>query len=297
MFFTFEYGFLRSDNIWGNYLESEGCKKKNLNLENHGTWYLLYSRFWHKRQIDNFDPHNVLLAIATHITQRLMIGGSGSHVSLTVCCTTKSHFLSSSSSCSLISCLVFWTSLTQSSSSRTEAQEPQPELVLDGGAGEQVPASTSAAWGPHQLSWRPLMNWSTLTTSTPNPPRWRVRRAFAMIRSPSQKSRWKAKRCLSKTNRRRWSSLRWIGLQTAWRLLLRCLFLRRLWEGFESTDVYSDSGCERSPSPFSNISSPLCSEGSWDDMFATELFPPTDQCLKVAHKVQLKKMPAFALLL
>ncbi|XP_051750150.1 LOW QUALITY PROTEIN: X-box-binding protein 1 [Ctenopharyngodon idella] len=39
------------------------------------------------------------------------------------------------------------------------------------------------------------------------------------------------------------------------------------------TDAYSDSGCERSPSPFSNISSPLCSEGSWDDMFATELFP------------------------
>lgn len=39
------------------------------------------------------------------------------------------------------------------------------------------------------------------------------------------------------------------------------------------TDAYSDSGYERSPSPFSNISSPLCSEGSWEDMFATELFP------------------------
>lgn len=39
------------------------------------------------------------------------------------------------------------------------------------------------------------------------------------------------------------------------------------------TDAYSDSGCERSPSPFSNISSPLCPESSWEDMFASELFP------------------------
>lgn len=38
-------------------------------------------------------------------------------------------------------------------------------------------------------------------------------------------------------------------------------------------DIYSDSGYERSPSPFSNMSSPLCSESSWDDMFANELFP------------------------
>ncbi|XP_010874336.4 LOW QUALITY PROTEIN: X-box-binding protein 1 [Esox lucius] len=39
------------------------------------------------------------------------------------------------------------------------------------------------------------------------------------------------------------------------------------------TDAYSDSGYERSPSPFSDMSSPLCSEGSWDDVFANELFP------------------------
>uniref|UniRef100_A0A3Q3VIL8 X-box-binding protein 1 n=1 Tax=Mola mola TaxID=94237 RepID=A0A3Q3VIL8_MOLML len=38
-------------------------------------------------------------------------------------------------------------------------------------------------------------------------------------------------------------------------------------------DTYSDSGYERSPSPFSNMSSPLCSGSSWDDMFANELFP------------------------
>ncbi|CAL8248995.1 unnamed protein product [Merluccius merluccius] len=39
-------------------------------------------------------------------------------------------------------------------------------------------------------------------------------------------------------------------------------------------DAYSDSGYERSPSPLSNMSSsPLCSESSWDDVFANELFP------------------------
>lgn len=39
------------------------------------------------------------------------------------------------------------------------------------------------------------------------------------------------------------------------------------------SDAYSDSGYERSPSPFSDMSSPLCSDGSWDDVFANELFP------------------------
>ncbi|XP_061528605.1 LOW QUALITY PROTEIN: X-box-binding protein 1 [Phycodurus eques] len=38
-------------------------------------------------------------------------------------------------------------------------------------------------------------------------------------------------------------------------------------------DNYSDSGYEGSPSPFSDMSSPLCSENAWDDMFASELFP------------------------
>ncbi len=30
--------------------------------------------FWHKRKIDNFDPYNVFLAIATNIPQRLKSG-------------------------------------------------------------------------------------------------------------------------------------------------------------------------------------------------------------------------------
>ncbi|KAK1792448.1 hypothetical protein P4O66_012082 [Electrophorus voltai] len=39
------------------------------------------------------------------------------------------------------------------------------------------------------------------------------------------------------------------------------------------TDACSDSGYERSSSPFSDMSSPLCSDSSWEDMFASELFP------------------------
>ncbi|XP_068167458.1 LOW QUALITY PROTEIN: X-box-binding protein 1 [Antennarius striatus] len=38
-------------------------------------------------------------------------------------------------------------------------------------------------------------------------------------------------------------------------------------------DTYSDSGYEGSPSPFSDMSSPLCAESAWDDIFANELFP------------------------
>ena len=38
-------------------------------------------------------------------------------------------------------------------------------------------------------------------------------------------------------------------------------------------DTYSDSGYEGPLSPFSDMSSPLCSESSWEDMFANELFP------------------------
>ncbi|KAG2470965.1 XBP1 protein, partial [Polypterus senegalus] len=38
-------------------------------------------------------------------------------------------------------------------------------------------------------------------------------------------------------------------------------------------DSASDSGIERSPSPFSDTSPSLCSDHSWDDSFANELFP------------------------
>lgn len=49
--------------------------------------------------------------------------------------------------------------------------------------------------------------------------------------------------------------------------------LRGLDKEASLAETYSDSGYEGSPSPFSDMSSPLCSESSWEDMFANELFP------------------------
>ncbi len=36
------------------------------------AWYT--NDLWHKRKIDNFDPYNIFLAIATNIPQRLKTG-------------------------------------------------------------------------------------------------------------------------------------------------------------------------------------------------------------------------------
>ncbi len=36
--------------------------------------YLIYNDFWHKIKMYNFNPYNVLLAIATNIPQRLKTG-------------------------------------------------------------------------------------------------------------------------------------------------------------------------------------------------------------------------------
>ncbi len=35
---------------------------------------MVFTDFWHKIKIDNFDPYNVLLAIATNIHLLLMTG-------------------------------------------------------------------------------------------------------------------------------------------------------------------------------------------------------------------------------
>ncbi len=79
-------GLLGSDNIWKSGIW--GCKnikilrksplklsKKNIftvgNLKKifmEHDLYLIYE--WHKRQIDNFDPYNVLLVIATNTKTR-----------------------------------------------------------------------------------------------------------------------------------------------------------------------------------------------------------------------------------
>nr|ARA91383.1 XBP1u [Cyprinus carpio] len=62
---------------------------------------------------------------------------------------------------SLISCLVFWTSLTQSSSSRQNSQKhmnPSKSLCWLGVQESKYLPPHLQLWGPHQLSWKPLMN-------------------------------------------------------------------------------------------------------------------------------------------
>ncbi|XDV21310.1 hypothetical protein PO909_026425 [Leuciscus waleckii] len=62
---------------------------------------------------------------------------------------------------SLISCLVFWTSLTQSSSSRQISQKhskPSRSLSWLGVQESKYLPPHLRLWGPHQLSWKPLMN-------------------------------------------------------------------------------------------------------------------------------------------
>ncbi|KAG7480924.1 hypothetical protein MATL_G00061410 [Megalops atlanticus] len=59
---------------------------------------------------------------------------------------------------SLISCLVFWTSLTQSSSSSAVSQSPRTCRSWSRPGKIQYPPPHLRLWGPHQLSWKPLMN-------------------------------------------------------------------------------------------------------------------------------------------
>uniref|UniRef100_A0A8C7CLZ7 X-box-binding protein 1 n=1 Tax=Oncorhynchus kisutch TaxID=8019 RepID=A0A8C7CLZ7_ONCKI len=60
---------------------------------------------------------------------------------------------------SLISCWAFWTSLTQSCSSRSvvSRRTRRRRCCWSEGGQEYLPPHLQL-WGPHQLSWRPLMN-------------------------------------------------------------------------------------------------------------------------------------------
>lgn len=62
---------------------------------------------------------------------------------------------------SLISYLVFWTSLTQNSSSKQNSKKhmkPTKSLSWLGVPESKYLPPHLQLWGPHQLSWRPLMN-------------------------------------------------------------------------------------------------------------------------------------------
>lgn len=118
---------------------------------------------------------------------------------------------------SLICYWAFWTSLTRSCSSGLVSRSARSHRCSWSEGGSQYLPPHLRLWGPHQLSWRPLMNWSTLTTSTPS--LWRrwaagtavTRRATQRRRStrlPYRSLRWwsRRRRCASRTSRRRWSS-------------------------------------------------------------------------------------------
>ncbi len=62
------------------------------NLQNifmeHDLYFILMIYFWHKRKMDNVDPYNVLLAIATNIPVLLMTGFVlQGHIYTPVCCS------------------------------------------------------------------------------------------------------------------------------------------------------------------------------------------------------------------
>ncbi len=157
---------------------------------------------------------------------------------------------------------------------KTELPEAQPELVLDGGAGEQVPASPSAALGPAPVKLEALNELIHFDHIYTKPAEVASEESicndsvtFSEIEVESQ--------ALSVKDEPEEVVI--LAVDRTPDTLEDFFSDASSFGGYEKasnlTDVYSDSGCERSPSPFSNISSPLCSEGSWDDMFATELFP------------------------
>ncbi|XP_077097652.1 LOW QUALITY PROTEIN: X-box-binding protein 1 [Siphateles boraxobius] len=164
----------------------------------------------------------------------------------------------------------------------TEAQEAQQELELVGGAGEQIPASPLTALGPAPVKLEALNELIHFDHIYTKPAEVVSEESICEVKSED--------------------SVVFSGVDEEIELEVQTVSVKdepeevvipetdqnpdvvddflsdaSSFSGYEKAsclmDAYSDSGYERSPSPFSNISSPLCSEGSWDDMFATELFP------------------------
>ncbi|XP_042609441.1 LOW QUALITY PROTEIN: X-box-binding protein 1 [Cyprinus carpio] len=163
-----------------------------------------------------------------------------------------------------------------------EAQEPQQELVLVGGAGEQVPASPPAALGPAPVKLEALNELIHFDHIYTKPTEVVSEESICEVKSEDRVA-------FSEVDEEIEVEVQMVSVKDEPEEVVipavdqnpdaadDFLSDATSFSGYEKasylTDAYSDSGCERSPSPFSNISSPLCSEGSWDDMFATELFP------------------------
>uniref|UniRef100_A0A8C1ZND3 X-box-binding protein 1 n=1 Tax=Cyprinus carpio TaxID=7962 RepID=A0A8C1ZND3_CYPCA len=163
-----------------------------------------------------------------------------------------------------------------------EAHEPQQELVLVGGAGEQVPASPPAALGPAPVKLEALNELIHFDHIYTKPTEVVSEESICEVKSEDRVA-------FSEVDEEIEVEVQMVSVKDEPEEVVipavdqnpdaadDFLSDATSFSGYEKasylTDAYSDSGCERSPSPFSNISSPLCSEGSWDDMFATELFP------------------------
>uniref|UniRef100_A0A671PV02 X-box-binding protein 1 n=1 Tax=Sinocyclocheilus anshuiensis TaxID=1608454 RepID=A0A671PV02_9TELE len=163
-----------------------------------------------------------------------------------------------------------------------EAEEPQPELVLDGGAGEQVPASPPAALGPAPVKLEALNELIHFDHIYTKPTEVVSEESICEVKSEGSVA-------FSESDEEIEVEIQTVSVKDEPEEVVIPAVDRSpdavddflsdasSFSDYEKAsnlmDAYSDSGYERSPSPFSNISSPLCSEGSWDDMFATELFP------------------------
>jgi len=160
----------------------------------------------------------------------------------------------------------------------TEAQEAQQEFELVGGPGEQIPASPPTALGPAPVKLEALNELIHFDHIYTKPAEVVSEESICEIKNEEsvvfEEIELEDQRVSVKDEPEEV-----VIPETDQNPDMVDDFLSdgSSFSGYEKasslTDAYSDSGYERSPSPFSNISSPLCSEGSWDDMFATELFP------------------------
>ncbi|KAF4112742.1 hypothetical protein G5714_005287 [Onychostoma macrolepis] len=161
---------------------------------------------------------------------------------------------------------------------KTELPEAQePELVLDAGAGEQVPASPSAALGPAPVKLEALNELIHFDHIYTKPAEVVSEESICDVKSEDSVTFSEVDEEIEVEVKDEPEEVVIPAVDRTPDAVDDFFSDASSFSGYEKasnlTDAYSDSGYERSPSPFSNISSPLCSEGSWDDMFATELFP------------------------
>ncbi|XP_043096108.1 LOW QUALITY PROTEIN: X-box-binding protein 1 [Puntigrus tetrazona] len=158
-----------------------------------------------------------------------------------------------------------------------EAEEPEPELVLDGAAGERVPASPSAALGPAPVKLEALNELIHFDHIYTKPAEVVSEESICEVKGEDSVAFSEVDEEIVVEIKDEPEEMVIPAVDRSPDAVDDFFSDASSFGGYEKasslTDACSDSGYERSPSPFSNISSPLCSEGSWDDMFANELFP------------------------